>query len=199
MLSKNQLDAISKELYKSKALTFEQKDHMSMIQETFEDYGGKLNSQLAYVLATVFHEVGSPFLPVREGYAKSDEEAIKIVTRMFEQGKIKTNYAKPASNGKSYFGRGFVQLTWEANYKTMGKKLSLPLWENPSLALENYAAAQIVSKGMIDGLFTGKKLSDYITESKTDYVGARRIINGTDRASMIAEYADKFKKALDIK
>lgn len=199
MITTGQFNEISKLLYKGKALTFEQKDHMNMIQEAFEDFGGRLNSQLAYILATVYHEVGPAFLPVREGFAKSDEEAIKIITRMFEQGKIKTNYALPASNGKSYFGRGFVQLTWEANYKTMGKKLNLKLWEDPSLALENWAAAQIVAKGMIDGLFTGKKLSDYITENKIDYVGARRIINGTDRAKMIANYADNFKIALDIK
>jgi len=46
------------------------------------------------------------------------------------------------------------------------------------------------------GLFTGKKLSDYITETKTDYVGARKIINGTDHAQKIADLANEYYRSL---
>jgi len=34
---------------------------------------------------------------------------------------------------------------------------------------------------MKDGIFTGKKLSDYISSAGVDYVEARRIINGSDQ------------------
>ena len=50
--------------------------------------------------------------------------------------------------------------------------------------------------GMREGWFTTKKLSDYIKNGKADYVGARRIINGTDEARKIAGYAEIFEKAL---
>jgi hypothetical protein len=49
---------------------------------------------------------------------------------------------------------------------------------------------------MRDGDFTGMKLSDYITPESVDYVNARRIVNGTDRAEQIAGYAEKYEEAL---
>ena len=49
---------------------------------------------------------------------------------------------------------------------------------------------------MRDGDFTGKDLADYIDEDNCDYVEARRIVNGTDRAEQIAGYAEKFEAAL---
>jgi hypothetical protein len=51
---------------------------------------------------------------------------------------------------------------------------------------------------MVTGKFTGKKLSDYISGSSVDYIGARRIINGTDRASLVAGYARSFQHALPL-
>jgi hypothetical protein len=57
-------------------------------------------------------------------------------------------------------------------------------------------AYKIMSLGMYQGLFTGRKLSDYINDTKKDYVNARRIINGTDRAQMIADYATSFEQVL---
>ena len=49
---------------------------------------------------------------------------------------------------------------------------------------------------MADGDFTGKSLSNYISAGKCDYVEARRIVNGTDRAHKIAGYAAEFEVAL---
>jgi hypothetical protein len=51
-------------------------------------------------------------------------------------------------------------------------------------------------RGMFEGWFTGKKLEDYIFGNTCDYVGARKIVNGTDRAETIAGYAEKFQSAL---
>jgi hypothetical protein len=50
--------------------------------------------------------------------------------------------------------------------------------------------------GMEKGLYTGKKLSDYINQSRCDYVQSRRIINGMDRAKLIADYAVFFETIL---
>lgn len=99
-------------------------------------------------------------------------------------------------DGAKYFGRGYVQLTGRANYARAGKKLGLDLLKNPDQALSPAVAGQILIAGMTEGWFTGKKLSDYLSPGKTDYVNARRIINGTDKAAGIAIYAQHFEKAL---
>jgi hypothetical protein len=56
--------------------------------------------------------------------------------------------------------------------------------------------AQVMFEGMIRGSFTGKRLSDFFNDAKTDWPNARKIINGLDRAEMIASYARQFHGAL---
>jgi putative chitinase len=61
-------------------------------------------------------------------------------------------------------------------------------------------AAKIMVRGMEQGAFTHKKLSDYLPLSGRAgfdaYKNARRIINGTDKADEIAKLAQKFEAAL---
>ncbi|MGH7250098.1 MAG: glycoside hydrolase family 19 protein, partial [Minisyncoccia bacterium] len=103
---------------------------------------------------------------------------------------------------KSYFGRGFVQITHKRNYARVGEVLGLgrELIENPDLALDRERAIRILIEGSVQGLFskdkkTGRprKLSTYLNEQTTDWVGARGIINpGSKRAHIPAEHAQKF-------
>ncbi|WP_228557495.1 hypothetical protein, partial [Myxococcus sp. AB025B] len=74
--------------------------------------------------------------------------------------------------------------------------LGIDLINNPDLALQPKYASEILVKGSINGWFTSKKLSDYINDKKKDYINARRVINGTDKAQLIANYAVVFEKAL---
>lgn len=67
--------------------------------------------------------------------------------------------------------------------------MNVDLVNNPDLALNPQIAAEILVVGMEKGLFTGKKLSTYINNESNDFVNARRIINGVDRAQLIAGYA----------
>ena len=60
---------------------------------------------------------------------------------------------------------------------------------DPDQALRPLIAYRIMSIGMRDGLFTSKKLSDYINAQGCDYRNARRIINALDQAALIAGYA----------
>lgn len=136
--------------------------------------------EIAYILATVYHETARTIKPLEE-YGKG---------RGRPYGKFVGPYHK------AYYGRGFVQLTWLTNYKKMGNKFNENFLKHPDKVMEPYTAAKILVFGMIDGDFTGKKLSDYFTKSKTDYVGARRIINGTDKKLEIADIARKFETAL---
>jgi hypothetical protein len=135
---------------------------------------------LSYIFSTTRGEVGSAMQPVRE------------VGR--GQGK---RYGVPdPSTGEVYFGRGFVQITWADNYRKLGKRLGLPLYEEPDLALKPEIAAKILVIGMVEGIFTGKKLSDYINDKGTNYREARRIINIMDRADEFAELARRYEAVI---
>lgn len=137
-----------------------------------EKFVGKPVSWLAYTLATAYHETDRTFGPIEE----------------YGRGRGK-QYAP-------YYGRGLVQLTWDYNYKKMGELLGLDLVKKPELALTIENAIPIIFEGMENGLFTGKGYGAYLTPVRTDYVNARRIINGTDRAALVAKYAKQFEAAL---
>jgi putative chitinase len=132
-----------------------------------------VTEHLAYMLATVFHECARTMQPIAE------------------YGGAHARYAP-------FYGRGFVQLTWKANYEKASNAVGVDLVLRPDRALELPIATQILFDGMAEGWFTGKKLADYITDAgHCYYVNARRIINGTDRASQIATYAVAFEAAIE--
>lgn len=145
--------------------------------------GGLAIDEVAYILATAYHETATTMQPIAE-YGKG-------------RGR---KYGVPGRNGGQVpYGRGFVQTTWDANYERTDRELGLggALVENYDLLLTDTAmAAQAAVRGMIEGWYTGKKLADYFAGGKCDFVGARRIINGTDKAEKIAGYAAFFAKAL---
>jgi hypothetical protein len=150
-------------------LTAKQVDGMTQILAYRDAKWPKMpDAELAYLLATVVHETAFEMQPIRE------------------RGGQKYLQKKPYF---PFYGRGLVQITWERNYKLFGVS-------PPDAALEWPTALDIAFRGMVLGLFTGKKLSDYIGPGKCDYVAARRIINGTDRARLIAGYARSFQDAL---
>ncbi|MDH0427045.1 hypothetical protein VF687_08740 [Stutzerimonas sp. Brlt_13] len=66
----------------------------------------------------------------------------------------------------------------------------------PDKAAEPEHSVPIMIWGMKEGIFTGKKLSDYLSSAEADYVDARRIINGSDQQQLIAGYAIKFESIL---
>lgn len=135
---------------------------------------------LAYALGTTHHETDKTMQPIEE-YAKGGERW----------------YAKPdAETGHAYYGRGFVQLTHKANYQKAGDKLGLDLVHQPSLALERDVAAKILIRGMAEGWFTGAKFDWYFNKEREDWINARRIINGLDRAELVAGYAKRYHEAL---
>ncbi len=100
-------------------------------------------------------------------------------------------------DGYTYRGRGYVQVTWKNNYQKIGHKIGIDLVNSPERMLEPEIAAWATVYGMEEGLFTGRKLSDYITDTGQDYVHARRIINRLDQADKIASFAEKFKSILE--
>ena len=95
-----------------------------------------------------------------------------------------------------YYGRGETQNTWFDNYEKLSKVFGVDFLKNPDLLLTQEWSTPVTIYSMKNGLYTGRKLSDYINQSKKDYLNARRIINGMDKASLIAGYAETFEKAL---
>ena len=70
------------------------------------------------------------------------------------------------------------------------------LVRNPDLAMRPDIAAGVLIFGMLEGWFTGRKLIDYFKGTRSDWVDARVIINGHDRAALIASYGMAFYHAL---
>ena len=167
-------------------------DNMEIILDYwFAKHAKRPIEQLAYILATVRREVGSNMAPVRETFAKSDEEA-----RTKLAGKV---YAQPAGeHGHAYYGRGYVQLTWLRNYERQQKKLGIPFVENPDLALRREHAINILVEGMLEGDFNeqGHGLGYYVNETRQDFFEARRTVNMLDHAKEIAGNARAFLEAL---
>lgn len=143
----------------------------------------------AYMLATVQHECANRWQPIEE-YGKGAGRPYGVPVRVQDvNGITYTN---------TYYGRGFVQLTWKLNYDKVGQAIGMEhgLVLHPEHALEPQTAYRIMSYGMRAGAFTGKKLSDYINDQQSDYLNARRIINGVDRAELVQSYAVAFEDAL---
>lgn len=150
----------------------------------------------AYLLASAHHETAKTMQPVRETLAGTDDKAIQILESSWQRGRlpwVKTPYWRKDRDGKSWLGRGYVQLTHKANYEKAGKLVGVDLVANPNAAMRPALAARILVEGCCNGLFTGKKLGDYLPG---DYEGARRVINGTDKAKEIARLAQGYEAAL---
>lgn len=157
---------------------------------------------LAYVLATAFHETAATMQPVRETLAASDRTAIARLEQAFAAGKlgsVRTPYWRPDENGRSWLGRGLVQLTHRRNYEAMSELTGIDLVTDPGRAMEMPVSVAILIEGMRRGSFTGHKLGDYFGPGRSDWTGARKIINGNDRAELVARHARTFAEALDTR
>lgn len=159
----------------------------------------------AYALATAYLETGSTMHPVEEANWLSSAARERYFMRMYDITGARAalccaNGNTCAGDGPKYAGRGYVQLTWKANYKRAGDKLGIDLVAHPERALEPVIAGKIMRQGMTAGWFTGKAFTDYLPAkgpaTRDQFTRARRIINGTDRAGDIAAVALLFQNAL---
>jgi predicted chitinase len=162
------------------ALTKPQVDGINAILAEANTRGLADPRQLAYVLATAYHETGRAMAPVRE----------------IGKGRGRAYGVADPKTGQTYYGRGYVQITWKTNYERLGRRLGVDLVAAPDRALEPRLAAAILIVGMREGLFTGKTLDDCFDAARSDWSGARRIVNGLDRADEIAAHARAFHVAL---
>lgn len=166
-------------------------DNINKFIDEFERRSLPLLTWLAAMLATTLGEVGRAFNPVREGFKSSDAEAQAYVRRNFP------HYSQ-VYNGLMYYGRGYVQLTWLANYQKFRTEIlarfGVDIVAVPDAVLRPDIAIYILFEGMIRGVFTGKKLADYFTATATNWY-FRPIINGMDKAAYHASMAQRFNAA----
>lgn len=182
-------------------LTQEQVNGLNMILETLNSDEFKVTDKriAAYIFATSFWETGRTMAAVKE---KTDRTGEQYFFRMYDIKGDRPSVAKRLGNtvpgdGIKYAGRGHVQLTGRTNYTNMSKYLNVDLVNKPDLLLDNKISVRVLVHGMLKGSFTGVSVSKYITGTKTDYVNARRVINGIDKAGNIANIAKSFEKALN--
>jgi peptidoglycan hydrolase-like protein with peptidoglycan-binding domain len=153
---------------------------VDLLVRTALEYGITDRRQLAYIVGTAQHETDN-FNTSRE--YDGPRQAIRNGYR----------------GGENYYGRGYVQVTHEDNYDRMATVLGDPRIRNtPDIVAQDAGiGARATVVGMARGLYTGVGLDRYINSSGADYVGARAIVNGTDRADLIAGYARQWEGRMD--
>lgn len=140
-------------------------------------------AQIAYILATACHESNAG--GAMEEFASG---------RAYEGRRDLGNNC--AGDGQRFKGRGYVQVTGRRNYQDWSNRLGVDLVNNPQLASQPNIAARILVQGMKEGTFTGRQLDDYVGNGRCDFNGARRCINGTDRAAHIGEIAQRIMMSM---
>ena len=163
------------------SLTGFNKDEGLLIQEAKKQ--GASTNQIAYILGTAKHE--SDNFKTMSEYASGNAY----------EGRQDLGNTQ-AGDGAKYKGLGYVQITGRNNYSKYAKLTGLDLINNPGLAKDPKTSAFITVNGILNGNFTGAKLSDYVNNNKNDFINARRTVNGTDKAQLIANYANDYLKKL---
>lgn len=175
-----------------KSLNQKQVEGFEAVFDEFERREMNDYRMLSYILATIWHEVGKTMQPIEEiGKAKG----LKYGKRVWYDGRIYTDVPH------IYYGRGLTQNTWRDIYEKL-TKANTRGWDfvnNPDLLLQMEPSIWATFHAMTIGLYTGRKLSQYFNDKIIDPVGARKIINGTDKAELIAGHYAKFLKSIILK
>lgn len=159
------------------------RESVPLILRECEASGVTQQGQIAYILATAQHEshLGGLMVELASG-------------NQYENRRDLGN-TRPGE-GSRFKGRGFVQITGRRNYTDWSKRLGIDLVAHPEKAAEFEIAAKILVQGMRDGTFTGLRLGNFISGTQRDFINARKIINGLDRAAQIAAMAEQFLQVL---
>lgn len=162
---------------------------------------------VAYALGTAYLETNHEMQPVHEigsdaYFTRRYDPLGARPDKAIELGNIH------AGDGPRFHGRGFPQLTGRRNYGRANLELHRrgvlkageSLISTPDLALRLDVASAVMRYGMEEGWFTGRGFARYLPAKGRANVGqfmnARAIINGQDRASDIADYSLQFQQAL---
>ena len=158
-------------------------DRLSILLSTAISYGQVTVPHAAYMLATAHWETDR--FNAMEEYATGEAY----------EGRADLGNTQPG-DGKRFKGRGFPHLTGRKNYQWGSLASGRDLISDPTVAADPHVSAELLVNGMMQGVFTGVGLGRFINEKGTDYVNARRVHNGLDRAETIADLAERYEVAL---
>lgn len=170
-------------------LSIKQVEGFEAIFNAYESFNVADRKKLSYILATVWHETGKTMQPIEE-YGKGKKR--KYGKCIWFSGKRYSDIPHV------FYGRGHTQNTWRDNYLKLSNS-NQKGWDfvaNPNLLLQIEPSIWATFYAMINGLYTGRKLSDFFNTKINDPKGARKIINGNDKAILIANYHLKFLKSI---
>ena len=138
-------------------------DNWPLIEAALLDVGLKDDATKIAAAATVLVEVGPHFDPINEFGDRA------YFTRMYEGRADLGNTER--GDGARYHGRGYIQLTGRANYRTYGQRLDVPLEREPQLALQPRVAA-----GVLADYFKSRDIS--ASARRGDWREVREKVNG---------------------
>ncbi|WP_286707998.1 glycoside hydrolase family 19 protein [Psychrobacter sp. UBA2514] len=188
-----------KELFKVKSISQGFVDGVNGLFAAFNNYK-ELDSNnplyVAYMLATAYHETAFTMQAITEygGVRYFDK---------YDTGRLAErlgNTPEADGDGYKYRGRSHVMITGYGNYKKFTDILGIDLVNNPDLALDPIVSAKILTIGSLKGTFTTRRLSQYIKYGLeySEWVNARRVINGVDDNKAIANYAINFLQCIKV-
>lgn len=195
-------DAVRTSLFGGK-LSHSQVDGMENLLGVWDRYfaGGagiaNPTDHLSYDLGTAFHETARSMQPITEFGERAYFDKYEPGTKL---GKLLGN-TEPG-DGYRFRGEGHVQNTGRRNAARATARLNelfglgIDLVADPDKRGDPFISAMSLFLGNKEGWWTGRKLGDYLIPGRPDFINARRVVNGTDKAATIAGYAQKFKAAI---
>lgn len=157
---------------------------LAALVDRLTSYENVTEPQGAYLLATAHWETDR-FLAMEE-YASGEAY----------EGRADLGNVEPG-DGKRFKGRGFPHLTGRKNYAWGSKVVGRDLVGSPDLAADASISATLLIHGQMTGAFTGVGLGRFIHDDKVDFVNARKVHNGLDRAELIADIAERYLAAIE--
>ena len=173
--------------------------------------------QTAYILATPYGETGGRMVSVRENLNYSAAQIAKHFGAHRRQGKSPQQLARnPVLLGNTVYGgqwgrdhlgntqpgdgynfRGFGIGQWTGRHNTekAAAAVGLDLVGKPELLDDAKINARLLVDWMMNGRATGRKLGEFVTDTRKDYHGARAVWGGVD-ADKYVGFAQAFEAAL---
>lgn len=173
------------------------------VWEKFYAKDGHRN-ELAYDLATSYHETGATMQPITERGPVSYFDKYEPGTKL---GRMLGNTLK--GDGYRFRGEGDVQNTGRRNARYSSQQLNKAFGLNvdfeayPEKRGDPVLSAHCLFLGNREGWWTGRDLAKYIDrideddkEDLREFANARAVVNGSDKAVQIGKYALVFEAAL---
>ena len=198
-------DSIRDSLFNG-SLSVSQVAGLERLLNVWEQYYAKdgHRDELAYDLATSYHETAATMQPITElggrSYFNKYEPGTALGARL--------GNTQPG-DGYRFRGEGDVQNTGRRNAAYSSRKLNeafglnVDFVANPEQRGDPILSAHCLFLGNRQGWWTGRNILQYVdgidesdAEDVREWTNARAVVNGSDRAAKIAGYALKFETAL---